>query len=129
MYNTFQSEENYTKITSLLKVNNKETRIASMDVLVQVFLLLTLIFDFLIANFLHTSQHLLVQSQQWKHQNNVGNLFKFNNKDIITMSSTSLWCLYCYLWTNFTYWFTVSIADFEKVNAGTSRRRSFVCFY
>ena len=24
---------------------------------------------------------LLVQSQQWKHQNNKGNLFKVNNKD------------------------------------------------
>ena len=28
------------------------------------------------------SRHLLVQSKQWKHQNNVYNLFKGNNKDI-----------------------------------------------
>ena len=27
------------------------------------------------------SQYLLTQSQQWKHQNNVWNLFKVNNKD------------------------------------------------
>ena len=26
-------------------------------------------------------RHLLVQSQQWKHQNNVWNMFKINNKD------------------------------------------------
>ena len=27
----------------------------------------------------HPSQHLLVQSQQWKHQNSVRNLFEVNN--------------------------------------------------
>ena len=42
-----------------------------------------------------TSRHLLVQSQQWKHQNNMWNLFKVNNKDTKTTSVTSFWCLYC----------------------------------
>ena len=35
------------------------------------------------------SQHLLVQSQQWKHQKNVRNLFKVDNKDTRTTSMTS----------------------------------------
>ena len=38
------------------------------------------------------SQHSLAQSQKWKHQNNVSNLFKGNIKDIRTTlmpSSTS----------------------------------------
>ena len=38
---------------------------------------------------------LLVQSQQWKHQNNVWKLFKFNSKDTRTTSFLSFWCLYC----------------------------------
>ena len=29
----------------------------------------------------HPGQHLLVQSQQWKHQKNMRNLFKVKNKD------------------------------------------------
>ena len=36
-----------------------------------------------------SSWHLLVQTQQWKHQNNVCNLFKDNNKDNRTTSMTS----------------------------------------
>ena len=32
------------------------------------------------------SQHLLVQNQQWKHQKNIWNLFKVNNKDTGTTS-------------------------------------------
>ena len=28
------------------------------------------------------------------------------------------WCLYCYFWTYFTYCSSVSIADFEQINAG-----------
>ena len=41
------------------------------------------------------SQHLLVPNQQWKHQNNVWNLFKVNNKDTRTTSMKSFRCLYC----------------------------------
>ena len=37
------------------------------------------------------SWHLLVQSQQQKNQNIVGNLFKVNNKD----TTAKFWCLYC----------------------------------
>ena len=29
----------------------------------------------------YCSRHLLVQGQKWKHQNNVQNLFKVNNKN------------------------------------------------
>ena len=28
------------------------------------------------------------------------------------------WCLYCYFWTYFTYCSSVSIVDFEQINAG-----------
>ena len=38
------------------------------------------------------SQHLVVQIQQWKHQDNKGNLFKVDNKGTL---KTSIWCLYC----------------------------------
>ena len=53
--------------------------------------------------------HLHVQSQQWKHQNNVWNLFKVNNKDYRTTSLTTerrhifhtlFWCYHCWLWTS-----------------------------
>ena len=45
-------------------------------------------------------------------------MFKVNNKDTRTTSSTSFWCLYCYLWTYFTTCSSVSIVNFEQVNAG-----------
>ena len=38
------------------------------------------------------SRHILVQSQQWKHQSNVWNLFKVNDKDIGTASLNPFWC-------------------------------------
>ena len=49
-----------------------------------------------------TSRYLLVESQQWKHQNNVWNPFKFNskenrttfNKDTRTTLMASFWCLF-----------------------------------
>ena len=37
-------------------------------------------------------------NQQWKHHDNGWNLFKVNNKDTSTTSTTSLWCLYYWLW-------------------------------
>ena len=49
------------------------------------------------------SRHLDAQSQQWKHQESLWNLFRFNNKDTWTTSMMSFWCLCCYLWTDFTY--------------------------
>ena len=60
--------------------------------------------------------HLLVQSQQCKHQDNVWNLFKINNKVTRMTSMTLLWCLYCQLLTDFTHCSTVSMFDFEQVN-------------
>ena len=78
--------------------------------------------------------YLIVQSQQWKHQNNVWNLFKVNKKDtsapflyplktsenfdFLTFSGgieMEHCCLYCWLWIDFTDYFGVSIVDFEQV--------------
>ena len=42
---------------------------------------------------------------------------KVNNEDTRT-TMASFWCLYCYLWTDFTPCSGVSIADCEQVNAG-----------
>ena len=51
------------------------------------------------------SQHLLVQSQPWKHKNNVWNLLKVNKKD----TKTTLLTTHCS---------GVSMVDFEQVNNG-----------
>ena len=48
-----------------------------------------------------------------KHQNNLWSLFKVNNKD-----TTTFWCLLCWLWTDITYFYGASIADFEQVWVG-----------
>ena len=59
--------------------------------------------------------HLLVESKQWKHQNNVWNLFKINKKgtrsNTIEVVQVSLlltlnryhklfWCFHCWCWTS-----------------------------
>ena len=63
-------------------------------------------------------QQLLVEIQQWKHQNNVQNMFKANSKETRTTLMTWFWCLYCCkLWTYSTNCFRLSIVDFEQVNA------------
>ena len=41
------------------------------------------------------NQKLLVQSQQWKQQNNAWNMFQINNKDISNASMTSFGFFYC----------------------------------
>ena len=64
------------------------------------------------------SWHLVVQIQQWKHQNNVWNLFKVNNKDSRTTWTKSFWCLYCQLGIEFTHCSGVFVVDFELVNTG-----------
>ena len=56
-----------------------------------------------------SSQFLLVHSQQWKHQNNMWNLFKVSNEDTRTSPTTSsitsnifhtfFYCFYCLHWT------------------------------
>ena len=53
-------------------------------------------------------RHLLVQSQQGKHQKNVWNLFRVKDKDTITKSITH--------WTDLTYCCGVSITNFEKTS-------------
>ena len=45
-----------------------------------------------ILRYILPSQHLLDQSQQWKHKTNVWNLFKVNYKD--TRTTSSFWCFY-----------------------------------
>ena len=42
-------------------------------------------------------------------------MFRVNNKNIRMMLLTLFWCFYCYLRTCFS---SVSIVDFEQVNAG-----------
>ena len=60
---------------------------------------------------------MLAQIQRLKHKNNLWNLFKVKNKGTRTMSLTSFWCLYCWLWKEFTHCSGVSIVDFGQVNA------------
>ena len=62
--------------------------------------------------------YLLVQSQQWKHHNNMCNLFRVNNKDIRTTSLTSFLCIYVNFEKISHFVFDVSNVDFKKVNAG-----------
>ena len=62
-------------------------------------------------------QFLLVQSQQWKPQNNVWNLYKVTIKSTRTTSLTLLWFFYDQLWTGFTNCSGVSIVTFEQVKA------------
>ena len=52
--------------------------------------------------------------QQWKHQK----ISEICSKLTIKTRTTSLTCIYCQLWTDFTQCFGVSIVDFEQVNAG-----------
>ena len=52
--------------------------------------------------------------QQWKHQK----ISEICSKLTIKTRTTSLTCIYCSLWTDFTQCFGVSIVDFEQVNAG-----------
>ena len=52
-------------------------------------------------------------------------LFKVNNRNTrtmceisakLTVKTPSFWCLYCWLWTNFTYCSGVSIVEFVQLN-------------
>ena len=61
---------------------------------------------------------LLFKSQQWKYQNNVWKLVELNNKDIRTTTLTSLWCLHCLIWTDFTYCSGVSTDGFGQAYNG-----------
>ena len=67
------------------------------------------------------SRHLLFQSQQWKHKNN---MYSFSNLTINIKerrqkaSMASLWGLYFQLWTDSINSKGVSIVGFEQVNNG-----------
>ena len=67
------------------------------------------------------SRHLLFQSQQWKHKNN---MYSFSNLTINIKerrqkaSMASLWGLYFQLWTDSINSRGVSIVGFEQVNNG-----------
>ena len=43
-------------------------------------------------------------------------MFKANNKNTRTTSLTSFWCCYCELWTYFTHFSSVPVAEFEQAN-------------
>ena len=72
--------------------------------------------------------HLLVQIQQWKHQNNGRNLFKFNSIHTTTTTLTP----FSFLGTGFAEFFSLTMGDFEQVNAGrviTLSRKNAVVFF
>ena len=48
-------------------------------------------------------------------------LFKVNNKNTRKTPVTSFWCFYCQLWTYFTPFSGVSLADFEQVHVSWVR--------
>ena len=62
------------------------------------------------SNLFPSNKHLPVQSQQKK----LGEGCKICSK--LSTSSTSVWCPFCWLWTYFTPFSSVSIADYEQVN-------------
>ena len=53
-------------------------------------------FSFHIFSYHALTQDLLDQSQRWKHQDNLWNLFKVDNKDIRKTSLAIFRCLSCY---------------------------------
>ena len=65
---------------------------------------------------LQSNRHIVFQSHQWTHQNNMWNFFKFKNQDSRTISMTSFWYLYGWFRADFLHYFDVSIVDFEHVN-------------
>ena len=47
-------------------------------------------------------------------------MFKGDNKNTRTTSLTLFWCFYCHLWTYFTPFSSVFIADFEQSNVSSN---------
>ena len=54
-------------------------------------------------------------------------MFKVSNKDTTTTPMASFWYLYCWLWTYFIPFSSVSIVNFEQVNAGWESVQVTVC--
>ena len=92
---------------NVLQVSNNGIRTTSINLL-----MLLLLFWTGIIPQVH-SWRLLVQSQQWKHQKNMWDLFQGNKKDLRTTSLMLFWCLYCSLWTDSTHCFAISVVEFE----------------
>ena len=119
----FSNKKQWSNVATSVKVNNKGTSTCLC------------FFVFALNNEVVLFFHLLVQSQQWKHQKNVWNLFKVNNKDNSMTSMAWFWCLYCQLWIGFTNVSCVFIVDFEQVNAGLftvnlkSMRSNIILFF
>ena len=65
----------------------------------------------------YVSQNLLIESQQWKHQNNVWNLSKVNNKNTRMASVTPFWCRYWQLWTDFAFFSSWNAIAYSKLHA------------
>ena len=76
-----------------------------------------LIIDFLFfpVRFFLASIYLLKVNK--RNQNKAWNMFKVNNNDTGKTQLANCWCPYCYLWTHFTPCSSVSIVNFEQVNA------------
>ena len=70
----------------------------------------------LLARILY-SQYLLVQIQQWKHQNNKWNLFKVTNVTNLANANLVVLGSLSFTSTDFTHCSTVSMVDFEQINA------------
>ena len=83
------------------------------------------VFQWSFLSWFLSSQHVLVQSQQWKHQNNKWNLFKVNNKDTRTTNDVfdiilvSFFIVNCeqilHIFLVFPYWHSTSKCRLARV--------------
>lgn len=65
---------------------------------------------------LSVTNNCVVESQQWRHLNNMWNLVKVNNACTWMSPFMLFLCLYSEPWTSFKYCISVSIFDFEQVD-------------
>ena len=98
LYLNYSNSSNKTN-TFILSLFKNNVRILFFAMITQLQLNLVKFTEFDLAgthlNLFSPNQHLFVQSQQWKHQNNVWNLFKVSNKNTRRTSMPAFWCLYC----------------------------------
>ena len=64
-----------------------------------------------------------------KTKERVWNMFKVKNENTTTTSFTWFWCFYCQLWTYSTPFSSVSIVDFEQVNASSELNEDTKTFF